>query len=232
LGTGHTYLAHARTQGWTDADPNEMGPCIKMVKPHSRVHVAGSCIRVLGRAGSNTRDEFGPQQGPAPRTDGRHTHSSHRSRPQNRGALRPYSLKVVTRSTVERVVTRSLQLQLAVAPLQTGHLGEVGDRISIRVRARLHHAHDMQAPPLHRIKHSHPATTTPRPPLGLAWHLACPRAVLHKVHLACSTQHEGGITPAPSAALSSVACDAPTGKHAACMQGADLGYLFSRRSGC
>ena len=37
LGTGHIP---ARTQGWTDADPNEMGPCIKMVKPHSRVHVA------------------------------------------------------------------------------------------------------------------------------------------------------------------------------------------------
>ena len=183
---------------------------------------------VYGRAGSNTRDEFGPQQGPAPRTDGRHTHSSHRSQPQNRS---PQTLQLEGRDTREhslKVVghgdSRSLHLYR--------HLGEVGDRISIRVRARLHHAHDMQAPPLHRIKHSHPATTTPRPPLGLAWHLACPRAVLHKVHIACSTQHEGGITPAPSAALSSVAGDAPTGKHAACMQGADLGYLFSRRSGC
>jgi hypothetical protein len=162
-----------------------------------------------------TREMNSDQQGPAPRCkDGRETHSqlTQVTATEQRS---PQTLQLEGRDTEHTVEGRDTELKLA--PLQTGHLGEVGDRISIRVRARLHHAHDMQAPPLHRIKHSHPATTTPRPPLGLAWHLACPRAVLHKVHIACSTQHEGGIAPAPSAALSSVACDAPTGKHRASM---------------
>ena len=73
LGTGHIP---ARTQGWTDADPNEMGPCIKMVKPHSIVLYAVVLVR--------TREMNSDQQGPAPRTDvgdtlTAHTGHSHRT---------------------------------------------------------------------------------------------------------------------------------------------------------